>query len=66
MFTHTMKPETVARRSAERVAKRAIGRGELERRLRAKVDEHGDDSIYAELLVVHINSYDSPRRSTVG
>jgi hypothetical protein len=46
-----MKPETIARRAAERVAKRAAARTERIRRLREIIEQRRDPSgVYAELL----------------
>lgn len=48
-----MKPETIARRTAERAKQQAEQSASLRRRLEAKVREHGPDSIYAEMLAEH-------------
>lgn len=48
-----MKPETVARRRRERAERRAQSRATLIARLRAKADEAGPESIWAEMLAEH-------------
>lgn len=46
-----IKPATIARRAAERVAKRAAAKAERIRRLRETIAERGDPAgVYAELL----------------
>lgn len=45
-----MKPETIARRARERAVARAERRADLIRRLQSKVDQHGPDSIWADML----------------
>jgi hypothetical protein len=45
-----MKPETIARRAAERSAKRTEARAERIRRLREIVERGDPTGVYAELL----------------
>jgi len=45
-----MKPETIARRAAERVLARKRSSEELERRLQEKAEAEGPGSIWAEML----------------
>ncbi len=45
-----MKPETIMRRKLERAEARRERREELRRRLAEQVQQHGPDSIWAELL----------------
>jgi hypothetical protein len=47
---HTMKPETIARRAAQRVAETQQRRAALVQRLTEKVAEYGETSIWAEML----------------
>lgn len=47
---HPMKPQTIARRAAERKAMQLRQHKSLLERLAAKVQEHGPDSIYAEMV----------------
>ncbi len=45
-----MKPETIARRAAERASAVKARRAELVSRLEAKVAEHGSESVWAGML----------------
>jgi len=45
-----MKPETVARRAAERAAASAASREDLRARLKEKAERDGPGSLFAELL----------------
>jgi hypothetical protein len=46
----TMKPETIARRAAKRIADTAARKQSTTERLKALVERDGPDSIWAELL----------------
>ena len=50
MAWHKMKPETIERRKRQHEAERIKSRAVLIDRLRAKAQEHGENSIYAEML----------------
>lgn len=49
-FGRPMKAETIARRVAARAKAKAAGKASLRARLQAKAEEHGADSIWAEML----------------
>lgn len=48
-----MKPETIARRAAERAAKRERDAATLTARLREAAERNGPDSIFHELAAEH-------------
>jgi hypothetical protein len=50
VYLMAMKPETLARRAVKRAAAVAERHATLITRLSAKVAEHGQDSIWAEML----------------
>jgi hypothetical protein len=49
----SMKPETIARRSAEMIAQREAMRQIMRSRLAEKAAAEGPDSIWAEMLAEH-------------
>lgn len=50
MKNKPMKPETIARRKEKRKVETAQRRASLEQRLSDKAQEHGPESIWAEML----------------
>ena len=48
-----MKPETIARHAAERIAAQAASQANLRARLVLAVARHGPKSLYADLLAEH-------------
>ena len=54
MKSHPMKPETIARRAAEREAKRTARQADTLRHMAALAERDGPDSFWAEYLAAEL------------